>query len=196
MSWWQPLVGAGAGLLGSYFSGRSAQQGQEDANRQNIELFERNQAFQREVLQNRTQWWADDLEKAGFNRLLATGTPAGAAPGGMTRVESTRKEATRFQIEAASALSSIALQRELKKTERTKQSLNLAQEDRIRGGFSIPGVYSTTAKDLMQGRKSIGYAFRESYPVKGLINSAAKARSINRLVPGRQWMRYLNFKRS
>lgn len=51
--------------------------GQAAANSANAEQAALDRDFQREVLQNRHQWEADDYEKAGFNRILSVTSSAG-----------------------------------------------------------------------------------------------------------------------
>lgn len=60
------LVGGALGFLG-----------QSSANSANAAASKADRDFQREVLQNRHQWEADDYEKAGFNRILSVTSSAG-----------------------------------------------------------------------------------------------------------------------
>ena len=48
------------------------------ANKQNSAQAALDRDFQREVLQNRNQWQAEDLKKAGINPILTAGSPSGA----------------------------------------------------------------------------------------------------------------------
>lgn len=48
------------------------------ANQQNAAMAAADRDFQREVLQNRNQWQAEDLKKAGINPILTAGSPSGA----------------------------------------------------------------------------------------------------------------------
>ncbi|HJB06173.1 MAG TPA: hypothetical protein H9715_10525 [Candidatus Merdibacter merdigallinarum] len=48
------------------------------ANKQNSAIAAVDRDFQREVLQNRNQWQAEDLKKAGINPILTAGSPSGA----------------------------------------------------------------------------------------------------------------------
>lgn len=48
------------------------------ANKQNSAMAALDRDFQREVLQNRNQWQAEDLKKAGINPILTAGSPSGA----------------------------------------------------------------------------------------------------------------------
>lgn len=49
------------------------------ANKQNAAITAADRDFQREVLQNRNQWQAEDLKKAGINPILTAGSPSGAS---------------------------------------------------------------------------------------------------------------------
>ena len=52
---------------------------------QSVQLANQSFANQKEFAQNQVQWYADDLQKAGFNRALATGASSvgsGGATGG------------------------------------------------------------------------------------------------------------------
>ena len=48
------------------------------ANKQNSAIAAVDRDFQREVLQNRNQWQAEDLKRAGINPILTAGSPSGA----------------------------------------------------------------------------------------------------------------------
>lgn len=65
-------------IAGSVVGGLFGMKGQSDANKANAANAALDRDFQREVLQNRQQWQADDFEKAGFNRILTVGTPSTA----------------------------------------------------------------------------------------------------------------------
>lgn len=88
-------IGVGAALLGSaaiggissWFNARSASKGQEDANRMGMEFnakeAQKNRDWQEQMFGSRYQTTRSDLEKAGYNPLLAFGNP-GVTPSGAT----------------------------------------------------------------------------------------------------------------
>ena len=57
-------------IAGDLIGGVLGFAGQSSANSANAAASQADRDFQREVLQNRHQWEADDYEKAGFNRRL------------------------------------------------------------------------------------------------------------------------------
>lgn len=74
-------------IFGSIMSYR----GQQDANSANAEQADYNRRFQQKVLRNSIRWKAEDLEKAGFNRILATGMATGSASGAMAQFQNPAK---------------------------------------------------------------------------------------------------------
>lgn len=79
-----------AGLAGSLWSSS-----------QNQASAEASIAFQREVLQNRTQWQVEDMKKAGLNPILAAGAPSGAtAPGATYHTENPASSAISSALQA------------------------------------------------------------------------------------------------
>lgn len=63
------LLGAGASILGSMFSKKSA----DKANQQQAAMAEKNIALQKEFAQNGLQWKAEDARKAGIHPLYGIG---------------------------------------------------------------------------------------------------------------------------
>lgn len=76
MSFLGSAAGAIVGGIGEYFGTSSANALQES-------MFNKQMAFNREVMQNRHQWEVEDLKKAGLNPLLSATSPTGtlSAPG-------------------------------------------------------------------------------------------------------------------
>lgn len=72
---WTP-VSLGVGLLGSLWSSKKS-----------AEAAQASYDFQREVLQNRTQWAVEDMKKAGLNPILAAGGASGVGTGAMPTYE-------------------------------------------------------------------------------------------------------------
>lgn len=76
---------SGVGGFLNDITGASSAQGKQY--QQSKALSDRSYAQQKEFAQNQVQWYADDLEKAGFNRALSTGASSvgsGGATSGST----------------------------------------------------------------------------------------------------------------
>lgn len=80
-------VGAALTGVGSILSPVLSMFGQQDANKQNIELARENREFQERMANTEVQRRAADLEAAGFNRLLALGNGASSPSGSVAHVQ-------------------------------------------------------------------------------------------------------------
>ncbi len=82
--------GAIAGIGGSLLSGLFGRSGQSSANRSNLRIAREQMQFQERMSNTAYQRSADDLEKAGLNRILALGKPASSPPGASAKMENTK----------------------------------------------------------------------------------------------------------
>ncbi|QRV61752.1 VP2 [Microvirus sp.] len=98
MSFLGDAAGAVAGAVGEYFGTASANALQQS-------MFNRQMAFNREVMQNRHQWEVEDLKKAGLNPLLSATSPTGtlSAPGASAPAKAN-------YAQSAQALASLSIQ--------------------------------------------------------------------------------------
>jgi len=80
-----PAVG---NFLGNIFGGLLGFKGQDKANKQNLAIAREQMAFQERMSNTAYQRSADDLEKAGLNRILALGNPASSPQGQSAQMES------------------------------------------------------------------------------------------------------------
>lgn len=129
---WAAVIGAGATLGSAYLSSRASSRGAEAANDLQAQLFRENLAWQREHAQNRVQWMADDYEKAGFNRLLATGVqPGGTGVSGIPNMRNTKEHATQMALTTARLGGEIAQMYADKKKKDTESDLNSALLNKV-----------------------------------------------------------------
>lgn len=98
MSFLGSAAGAIVGGIGEYF-------GTSSANALQQSMFNKQMAFNREVMQNRHQWEVEDLKKAGLNPLLSATSPTGtlSAPGASAPAKANYSQ-------SAQALASLAIQ--------------------------------------------------------------------------------------
>ncbi len=92
------VAGGVLGGIGEYFGTASANALQQS-------MFNRQMAFNREVMQNRHQWEVEDLKKAGLNPLLSATSPTGtlSSPGASAPAKAN-------YAQSAQALASLAIQ--------------------------------------------------------------------------------------
>lgn len=98
MSFLGSAAGAIAGAVGEFFGASSANALQQS-------MFNKQMAFNREVMQNRHQWEVQDLKQAGLNPLLSATSPTGtlSAPGASAPAKAN-------YAQSAQALASLAIQ--------------------------------------------------------------------------------------
>lgn len=98
MSFLGSAAGAIVGGIGEYF-------GTSSANALQQSMFNKQMAFNREVMQNRHQWEVEDLKKAGLNPLLSATSPTGtlSAPGASAPAKAN-------YAQSAQALASLSIQ--------------------------------------------------------------------------------------
>lgn len=79
---WGDILGAGISALGNIFGGMMSQQGQRDANQQNIQLAREQMQFQERMSNTAYQRAMTDMKAAGLNPILAYQKGGASTPGG------------------------------------------------------------------------------------------------------------------
>ena len=80
---WEAIIPAAANV----FSGLLGRRGQQETNRQNLQIAREQMAFQERMSSTAYQRATKDLEKAGLNRILALGMPASSPSGALATMQ-------------------------------------------------------------------------------------------------------------
>jgi len=150
------LGGPVGGLLGSVVGGIFGSRGQDKANETNIMLARENRAWQERMSNTAYQRAANDLNKAGLNRVLAFGSPSSTPAGNVAQVQNKADAAMRSAASAAQVKNLVA-QNELLR----QQARHVGyQADRIKpiakAGDAAGGIMDTIEKDFNSGMPLIG----------------------------------------
>ena len=81
------LLGPLAGLAGNVIGGLFGKSGQSSANAANYKIAKENRAWQERMSNTAYQRSAQDLEKAGLNRILAIGSPSSTPAGNIATMQ-------------------------------------------------------------------------------------------------------------
>ncbi len=161
---WSAIATAGANLVGNILNYNA----QKHANEANVALTREQMAFQREMSDTAVQRHANDLEKAGFNRLLAAGgegasTPSGASahvnapqvtPMDIISIEQGRANIAKTHAETAVANATERNLEEQNKNLRLQNSV-LNSSDVVRGTEAIKASQDRKIVDSWFGRNVV-----------------------------------------
>lgn len=140
---------------------KSFQEGAEAQNLFNAEQARLNREFQERMARNRHQYEVEDLRKAGLNPILSATSgapvPAGSSAQGVNINQHRPKhsiERNQLLANIASTAKDIMLKHEMSQTEKSKQELNNAQAEALRGTWSIPGFFKAPVQTTAQAIRS------------------------------------------
>lgn len=163
---------AGLGMAGSIAGGAQSAKAQKETNEFNREMAREQMAFQERMDSTRFQRGKADALAAGFNPLLATGSPAGTPMGSAAHALNPKPNRGELFLATAKAVADTMLVKEQVKTEQTKQELNRAETNaRTSGTVSIPGFVSNVPINSVAGKLKNPFSFN---PTQYVANSTAK----------------------
>lgn len=148
---WAAAAAIGGQILDSWISSSSAHK----ANRTNIKLAREQRAWEQEMSNTSVQRRADDVEKAGFNRLLAATGPGASTPSvSAPTVEPTyRGEFTRGGGAAAALVQAEQLRNLRANTELT--TAKAGQEKEVLANMERPGPSGRNRYQAQQDIKDL-----------------------------------------
>lgn len=117
---------AAASVVGSILGANSAKK----ANKANLQIARENRAWQERMSNTAYQRSADDLEKAGLNRIIALGNSA-STPSGNTATMTPTVDPSSGEKAVASALAGRRLKEDIKNLESTRQVLNAERAKKV-----------------------------------------------------------------
>lgn len=124
--------GSALGAAGNFIGGLFGRKGQRDANRMNLQIAREQMAFQERMSNTAYQRAADDLEKAGLNRVLALGSGASTPSGALATMQNPEAALQRGMDQAtSSAMQARHLAQQLRNM-RAIENKTHADEDYVR----------------------------------------------------------------
>lgn len=169
------LIGAIGGIGSAWYSAKQ----QDNANKQNLREADINRQFQQRMSDTTYQRATEDLEKAGFNKMLALNKGAPMPTGAQGRVESTAKDLAKniANMQLAKLQSEIDLNRKKGKTEKALESRTYA-ESGLATRRAIREVIQSEMDRLDYRTQFAGHAGRIA---SAIYDSSAKGKRLNQI---------------
>jgi len=157
------LIGGGANIIGGLIGSK----GQSDANQANARQAALNRAFQERMSNTAYQRAAQDLDKAGLNRILALGSPASTPGGAQARMENTKKQLGESVSSAGIVAAQVAKMRaetkQIESTTRLRDAQRQALGPAAAGGAIGEAAIDTASSGARATAKGIKGAYDQRF---------------------------------
>ena len=154
-----PIGGLATGLLGGLFGSSQAKK----RNRMQMQLAREQMQFQERMSNTQFQRAAEDLQKAGLNRILALGKPASSPTGAMAQLQDPG---------VAAVNSALGIRRQQQELRNLRAQERLTDQQAVREKASAAQIQSQDALQQMQTNESLQRMMNIAAQIPGTVASS------------------------